>query len=155
MAATGKIVGMIGMLAFRDPAEPEIRFGLRIFLGLLYGIAGVFHVVKPAPFLTIMPHWVPQPEAVILITGLCEIAGAVAILFIPRLHAAAGLALALYAVCVYPANINHAMLDHFGGPHALGLWYHVPRLLLQPVLVWAALYAGALIKWPFSSYLRF
>ncbi len=151
MADIGKIVVMIGMLAFRNPAEPESRFGLRIFLGLLYLVAGVFHVLKPAPFLTITPHWVPQPEAVILITGLCELAGAVALLFIPRLQAAAAMAFALYGVCVYPANINHAVQDQMGGPHALGLWYHVPRLLLQPVLVWAALYAGAVISWPFAS----
>jgi hypothetical protein len=31
------------------------------------------------------------------------------------------------------------------------MWlYHGPRLLLQPVLVWWALYAGAVTDWPFG-----
>ena len=52
--------------------------------------------------------------------------------------------LALYAVCVFPANINHMMID-MARPHPqLGLAYHVPRMLLQPLLVWAALFASAM-----------
>ncbi len=50
-------------------------------------------------------------------------------------------------MCVYPANVKHAM-GGLPGVH-LGLWYHVPRLLLQPVLVWWALFAGEVVTWPF------
>ena len=124
---------------------------MRLFLCGLYVVAGLFHLLKPAPFLTITPAWVPAPQAVIFATGLCELGGAFALLFVPRLRRAAGIALALYAVCVYPANINHALLDQSGGPRALGLWYHIPRLLLQPVLVWATLYAVAIVNWPFKT----
>jgi uncharacterized membrane protein len=54
----------------------------------------------------------------------------------------AGLMLAIYAVCVFPANIRHAFsgVDIAGWP--LGWWYHGPRLALQPVLVWWGLWAG-------------
>jgi len=31
----------------------------------------------------------------------------------------------------------------------LGLAYHVPRMMLQPVLIWLALWAGKVIDWPF------
>jgi hypothetical protein len=29
-------------------------------------------------------------------------------------------------------------------------WYHGPRLALQPVIVWWALYCGNVISWPFG-----
>jgi len=33
---------------------------------------------------------------------------------------------------------------------ALGWGYHAPRLLFQPVLIWAALYASEVAGWPFA-----
>ena len=114
---------------------------VRLLLVVLYGVAGVFHILKPAPFLSITPSWVPWPSTIIFLTGLCEIAGAIG-LCVPRFRKAAGFALALYAVAVFPANINHALMDLSLAHPVLGLWYHIPRLAFQPVLVWAALYAS-------------
>ncbi len=125
------------------------RAVLRILLGIVYMIAGITHVRSPGGFLQITPGWVPYPEQIVLFTGLCEIAGAVALLFIPKLRRAAAIGLALYAVCVFPANINHALNDiAIGGKH-LSWWYHGPRLAFQPVFVWWALWAGGVIDWPF------
>jgi uncharacterized membrane protein len=67
---------------------------------------------------------------------------------IPRLRRAAGWALALYAVCVFPANIKHAM-DGLTSGTGLGWAYHGPRLLFQPVIVWWCLWASTAIDWPF------
>jgi len=52
---------------------------------------------------------------------------------------------------VFPANVKHAAenIDIPGLPP--GWWYHVPRLALQPVLVWWALFAGNVVTWPFRS----
>jgi uncharacterized membrane protein len=113
----------------------------RAVLATFYAIAGIAHLVRPAPFLLIMPEPVPFPESVVLITGILELAGAIGLL-LPRWRRLAGLMLAIYAVCVFPANIRHAFLgaDIAGWP--LGWWYHGPRLALQPVLVWWALWAG-------------
>ena len=91
-----------------------------------------------------------MPALVILLTGLCEIAGAVGLLFKP-LRKAAGIGLALYALCVFPANINHALQDLSGTHSGLPLWYHLPRLAFQPILVWAALFVGRVISWPFQT----
>ena len=124
------------------------RVTARWVLAALYLAAGVIHLAMPAPFLLITPDWVPYPRAVILGTGLCEIAGALA-LPTRGLRRLAGGALALYAVCVVPANNKHAMGGLAGGGMQLGLWYHVPRLALQPVLVWWALFAGEVVDWPF------
>lgn len=114
---------------------------LRILLAMLYVLAGVLHIALPAPFLKITPEWVQWPQLVILLTGLCEIAGAIG-LFIPHFRKAAGIGLAFYAVAVFPANITHALQDLSLAQPVLGLWYHIPRLALQPLLVWAALLAG-------------
>ncbi len=129
----------------------KVRDLLRVLLGLIYLLAGIAHVRSPQGFLQITPEWVPYPETVVFLTGLAEIAGAIALVFIPRLRAAAGIGLAAYAVCVFPANINHALNDiAIGGTH-LSWWYHGPRLAFQPVFVWWALWTGGVIVWPFSK----
>ncbi len=122
---------------------------MRLLLALFYGIAGVIHLRSPEGFVAITPGWVPWPAAVVLVTGLCEIAGAVALAFVPRLRSAAGIALAAYAICVFPANINHAINGISVGGVQMSWWYHGPRLLFQPVFVWWALWAGGVIDWPF------
>jgi uncharacterized membrane protein len=126
-----------------------MRDVMRLLLALFYGVAGIIHLRSPGGFLAITPAWVPWPEAVVLITGLCEIAGAVALAFVPRLRRAAGIALAAYAVCVFPANINHAMNGIAVGGTQMSWWYHGPRLLFQPVFVWWALWTGGVTDWPF------
>ena len=120
---------------------------LRAILAAFYLAAGIVHVAWPAPFLTVMPAFVPYPYEVVIGTGIVEILGAIA-LYIPRLRWLAGVMLAAYAVCVYPANIQHAWNDIAVAHDYAMLWYHVPRLPFQPVLIWAALYAGQVIDWP-------
>jgi uncharacterized membrane protein len=132
-------------------AQGMARTGMRALLAALYLVVGVAHLVSPEGLVRITPGWVPYPHAVVLVTGLCEIAGAVALLLIPGLRRAAGVALAAYAVCVYPANINHAVNDiALGGTH-LSWWYHGPRLAFQPVFVWWALWTGGATDWPFRG----
>jgi uncharacterized membrane protein len=123
---------------------------LRLLLAAAFAVAGVLHVFVPAPFLGITPAWVPFAPTVILLTGWCEIAGAIA-LFVPRLRWWAGVLLAVYAVCVYPANVKHAADYLAHGTGGLTLWYHIPRLAFQPVIVWWALFAGRVIDWPFAA----
>ena len=123
---------------------------LRALLAAAYLLAGALHILDPAPFLGITPAWVPYAPQVILFTGLCEVAGAIG-LCVPRLRWWAGVLLAAYAVCVYPANVKHAVDYIAHGTGGLSLWYHIPRLAFQPVIVWWALFAGAVIDWPFKS----
>lgn len=122
-------------------------------LALLYGLAGILHVAAPHPFIGIVPHWVPQPALVVLLTGLAELAGAIALLQSRSLalRRAAGWGLAAYALCVWPANVQHMLLD-LAKPDGEGLplAYHIPRLAFQPVLIWWALWAGGAIDWPWK-----
>ncbi len=122
-----------------------IRAALRILLAAFYGYAGYLHLVRPEPFLAITPDFVPHPEAVVYWTGVAEILGAIGLLqpFDIRLRRAAGIGLALYALFVWPANINHFAMDMArvdGG--GLGLAYHIPRMIAQPLLILLALWVG-------------
>jgi uncharacterized membrane protein len=121
-----------------------LRPVLRWLLAAFYLAAGVIHLVKPAPFLTIMPGWVPAPEAVVLWTGVAEILGAIGLVqpFWPPLRRAAGWGLALYALCVWPANINHFIIDMAKPDGGLGLAYHIPRMIAQPVIIWLAIWVS-------------
>jgi uncharacterized membrane protein len=125
------------------------RWILRAMLALIYAYVGFRHLHVPEFFLPIVPNWVPEPRLVVLLTGACEIAGAIG-LMTGRFRYFAGIMLALYAVCVYPANIKHALESVAIGGSKLGWGYHGPRLAFQPVFVWWALFAGAVIDWPFK-----
>ncbi|MDE2447086.1 MAG: DoxX family protein [Alphaproteobacteria bacterium] len=118
-----------------------------IALAAFYLAAGVLHLTAPQDFVRIVPGFVPWPETVVWLTGWCEIFGAVGLL-LPRLRRWAGAALALYAVCVFPANINHAFYSIDIAALPTSWWYHAPRLMLQPILVWWALFCSGLIYWP-------
>jgi uncharacterized membrane protein len=132
-------------------AEPDrsttARAVMRWILALFYLAAGIAHFRAPDSLLAITPSWVPFAPRVILITGLCEVVGAVALVTKP-LRWWAGVALAAYALCVWPANFKHA-IDGIDLPHISSSWlYHGPRLAFQPVLIWWALYAAEVIDWP-------
>lgn len=116
------------------------RAVIRWLLALFYTVAGIAHLVNPQPFVFITPSWVPLPPLVVLLTGLAELAGAAGLVqpWSPVLRRAAGWGLAAYALCVWPANFNHMLLDLARADGGAGLTYHVPRLLFQPVLIWLA-----------------
>lgn len=128
------------------------RTMLRWLLAALYAVAGYFHLVSPRPFLTIIPGWVPFPDAVIFWTGIAEIAGATALLqpWSMPLRREGAIGLALYAVCVFPANIHHFALDMARPDGGLGLGYHLPRMVAQPIVIWLALWTGGVTNWPFE-----
>ena len=130
-----------------DLANGRTRAVMRYVLAAFYIAAGVAHLQAPGKLLAITPSWVPFAAEVILITGVCEIAGAIALMTRP-LRWWAGVALALYACCVWPANIKHA-LEGIDLPPLPNSWlYHGPRLALQPILIWWALYCAGAIDWP-------
>lgn len=118
----------------------------RLTIAPAFVIAGLVHITRPGFFAPMMPQVILAPHLVIVMTGVAELAGAAA-LFIPRLRALAGVMLALYAVCVYPVNIAHAVHDLSTGT-GLGWWYHYPRLFAQPFICWWALAAGGIACGP-------
>ena len=130
--------------------KQPVRAALRWLLALAYAYAGYRHLATPAPFLAITPPWVPQPAFVVAATGVAELAGALG-LMLPPVRKAAGWGLALYALCVWPANVHHALANVAINGETLSWWYHGPRLALQPLIIWWALWASGATDWPFGK----
>jgi uncharacterized membrane protein len=118
----------------------------RWLLAAAYAFAGYMHISAPSGFIAITPGWVPDPALVVWATGWCEIAGAIGLLVPPALlrwpRPAAGIGL---------ANVNHAVSGIAIGGATPGWWYHGPRLALQPLIIWTALWAGGVVDWPFGK----
>jgi uncharacterized membrane protein len=130
-----------------DLKNDTTRAVMRWVLAAIYFAAGIGHLWIPEKFLAITPSWVPFAREVILLTGLCELAGAIALVTKP-LRWWAGIAFAAYALCVRPANFKHA-LDGVDLPYVANSWlYHATRLAFQPVVIWWALYCSRVIDWP-------
>jgi uncharacterized membrane protein len=126
---------------------------MRWILAAIFVAAGAAHLAAPGVLISITPDWVPFKPQVIFVTGLCEFAGALALVTGP-LRSWAGVALAVYTVCVWPANFKHA-IDGIDIPHLpSSFWYHGPRLALQPVIAWWALFCAGVIDWPWSRHWR-
>jgi uncharacterized membrane protein len=134
-------------MSSRSDSFPRPRIAMRWAMAAFYLSAGAVHLLAPEKFLPIVPDFVPMPREVVLATGVCEIAGSLALLT-RRLRRLAGVMLALYAVCVFPVNIKHAIEGVNLPPVPDSWWYHGPRLLMQPVLVWWALFCAGVIDWP-------
>lgn len=98
---------------------------------------GVLHLVRPAPFVSVMPPALPAPAALVAISGLAEIAGGLGLL-LRKTRRAAGWGLAMLYVAVFPANVYMALHGAFDLPSWL-LWLRLPFQI--PLIVWA-LWAG-------------
>lgn len=99
---------------------------------LLFVFAGVSHFTKERFFMKAMPPYIPYHRAMVIISGVAEIALGLGLLFdATRVYAAWGLILLLIAV--FPANIYMASSDKFPSIPAIALWLRLP---LQFLLIW-------------------
>lgn len=125
---------------------------MRLALALALLLIGVDHWLTPARYLAMMPPYLPWHLELVLLTGACELAGALGLLWSRTRRLAGGL-LALYFVCVFPANLHNALhgLSVDGLPSVQ--WYYWLRLPFQPLIILWTLYAAGLLRWPqpFSS----
>lgn len=128
--------------------KPSWRGVMRIAMSVFFAGGFALHLLATDKLVAITPDWVPYPREVVLITGMIELAGAVALL-VPRLRRATGIALAIYVIAVWPANFKHAFAHIVTPPIPDSWWYHAPRLALQPVIAWWALFSTRVTDWPF------
>ncbi|MFB2557372.1 DoxX family protein [Herbiconiux liangxiaofengii] len=110
---------------------------LRLLIAAVFVLMGVNHFV-PGSARTMAAMIPPRlrrtgilsPLNLVYLTGVCEIAGGLGLVF-PPTRVAAGLALVVFLACVFPANAYAAgRRDRFG---ALAIPF-VPRLIGQIVL---------------------
>ena len=139
LAAACGSLGVSVVLMLRTIA----RFVLAAFLAF----AGVSHFISADAFLAQVPPWMPAPELVVAVSGLVEIALAIALVALPRQRAAVGWIVAAFLVVVFVGNISQFVT----GTSAFGLDSDLARgirLLFQPVLVvWALWCTQAWSTW--------
>jgi uncharacterized membrane protein len=132
-AANGETENMASNVPAMTPILKRVGLVL-VFLWFLFG--GVAHFSLTQVEMRIVPPVIPWPRAVVLISGACELLGAIGIL-IPATRRAAGIGLFLLTIAVTPANVY--MLQHaelFNVPR----WALIVRLPFQVLLL-------ALILW--------
>jgi len=125
-------IGALGIDALASwPAAT--RYGLALMLFF----TGSAHFLRMKEDLVRMtPPWVPRPHAVVTFTGICEILGAVGIL-VPTVQRAAGLALIVLFVCLFPANVHAARAGlTFRGKPVTPLWLRVPMQVVFIGVTW-------------------
>jgi uncharacterized membrane protein len=88
----------------RRPTNSRSRTAFRWLGALFFIVAGIMHFVTPVPYRQIIPPGFPSPALLVVISGICEIAGGAGLL-VPRLRRAAAIGLILLLIAVYPANI--------------------------------------------------
>lgn len=106
-----------------------------ILFGLFMTAAGVAHFVNPDFYLRIMPPWLPWHEALVFLSGVCEVVAGVLVL-IPATRAVGGLFAIAVLLGVFPANVWMAV-DPSIWP-AVPTWARWVRLPLQGLLIWWA-----------------
>lgn len=122
----------------RMSSKPENRndnFPARFITGLVFVLSGVVHFVQPEFYMKIMPEYVPWPRQMVLISGIFEVLGGVA-LWLPKLKRGAAWSLVALLVAVFPANVYHAQKrKDFSGVGGSPV-YHAIRLPSQGAMIW-------------------
>ena len=125
--------------------RPWLKPAVRLLIGAFFIGVGVLHFVDPAPFVRIMPAWLPAHLELVWVSGVFEILGGLGLIVAQtRRFAAWGLIALLIAV--FPANLNMAVNEIYleGMPHEP--WLLWARLPMQLVFMLAVTWAGEL--WP-------
>lgn len=128
-----------------EPAPPATRGqdAARLGLGAMMTLAGASHLTfAREDFQAQVPDWFPMDkDAVVLASGVVEIAFGAALLALPKRRAAVGTALAAFYAAIFPGNISQYAERH----DAFGLdtdAKRLARLFGQPALIAAALSAA-------------
>lgn len=109
-------------------------------LAALFVASGVLHFLHPAPYIRIVPPWLPAAPLLVLISGAAEVVGGVGLLFAPT-RRIAGIGLILLLLAVWPANfqmlLNARASDASPATEAI-LWLRLPLQVLLIAWVWRA-----------------
>ncbi len=115
-----------------------LRTLFRWLLAVFFVAAGVNHFRLPELYLRIMPPYLPQPLALVYLSGVAEILGGLGVLF-PRTRWLAGWGLMALLVAVFPANI-YMLTSGFPGIPAWVLWLRLPfQLVFLAWVYWTCL----------------
>lgn len=102
---------------------------------LLYIAAGLLHFLRPAPYVRIVPPYLPWHQAIVTVSGAFELLGGLGLLFRDTRRAAAW-GLVLLLIAVFPANLFMAMHPADAGAASIPAAILWGRLAVQPMLIW-------------------
>ena len=130
--------------SFTRFVKPASRYGLV----WLFVSTAVMHVVRPAPFVRIVPPYFPHALALVYLTGIGEFVCGVGLLFTPSRRLAAT-CLVVLLVAVFPANVNMALHPERFRDIATAsfFWFRLPLQLVY--VAWTA-WCGELVAPPSS-----
>jgi uncharacterized membrane protein len=135
-----------------DLSHPKLRSSTRWLLGAALVAAGIGHLTaQRGEFQAQVPNWFPaDPDLVVVVSGIVEIALGAALITMSRYRVAIGLLAAAFFVIIFPGNIA----QYVEGTDAFGLdsdEARLGRLFFQPVLVvwalWSTGATGAIARW--------
>jgi uncharacterized membrane protein len=106
-----------------------------VIAAVFYIVAGLVHFIKPAPYLRIMPPYIPWHAAMVRISGAFEILGGLGLL-VQSVRRAAAWGLVALLIVVFPANIYMAMHPAEAGAASIAPALRWGRLPLQALLIW-------------------
>ena len=100
-----------------------------------FSVSGVIHLAHPTTFTPIVPHFLPQPRALVYASGVAELACAIGLW---RRSRWARYAAAALLVVIWPANLQDAITAQHGHDLTTTVvdWIRFP---LQVPLIWLAL----------------
>ncbi|MEX0270632.1 DoxX family membrane protein [Leptolyngbyaceae cyanobacterium UHCC 1019] len=113
---------------------------LRVFLAAPLIIVGITHFTHTEQFVRIVPPQLPNPVALVYISGFFEILGGIGLL-IPLVSVLAAWGIIALFIAVFPANINQAInsIPIDGIPdYPLLYWFRLPFQI--PLILWAGWY---------------
>ncbi|MBX7192115.1 MAG: DoxX family protein [Sandaracinaceae bacterium] len=121
--------------------KPLVRTGARWLLTVAMVAVGIAHFANPAPFVAIMPPFIPFHLAMVYLSGVFEIALGLAL--IPKqTRVLAGYGLVALYVAVFPANLYMAVAGISPTGEPIAPWIAWARLPLQPLLMLLAWWVG-------------
>ena len=104
---------------------------------------GIHHFTDPAPYLAIMPPYLPAHIELVYISGIFEVLGGIGLL-VPKTRRWAAWGLIALLVAVYPANIHMLVNDVYLPDMPKERWILWARMPMQFVFGWATFVAGGL-----------
>jgi uncharacterized membrane protein len=118
-----------------NPNVSGKRQGARRALAAFFIGAGVNHFVIPGIYKRIVPPGLGDPEMLVRVSGVAEVAGGVGVL-LPQTRRLAGVGLVALLAAVFPANVHMARNpEKF---EKIPAWALYARLPLQPLMMWWA-----------------
>jgi uncharacterized membrane protein len=106
-----------------------------VVTAVFYIAAESLHFIKPAPYLRIIPAYIPRHAAMVRISGAFEILGGLGLL-VPATRRAAAWGLVMLLIAVFPANLYMSVHPVEAGAAGIAPVLRWGRLPLQALLVW-------------------